>query len=242
MEADTAAFYGQLRKAREFTRQAVASAEQAEEKETAATYEAQAALREALFGNSAQGEQGATAALRLSDGRDVQFLAALALAVAGDSTKAQTLATDLAKRFPEDTFAQFMYLPAIRGQLALVHREAPKAIEQLQAVAKYELGQGNGAAVLPSLYGVYVKGEAFRASGKGGEAAREFQKIIENRGVVLYEPIAALAHLGVGRAYALQGDTVKARVAYQNFLALWKDADADIPILRAAKAEYAKLQ
>jgi serine/threonine protein kinase len=241
-EADTAAYAGQLSKAREFSRQAVASAERAEEKETAASYEAQAGLREALFGNSAQGQERASAALRLSDGRDAQFLAALALATAGDATRAQALTDDFSKRFSEDTIVQFIYLPTIRAQLALIHRDASKAIELLQPAAHYELGQTGNGGVTPGLYPVWVRGEAFRVSGQGSEAAREFQKILDHRGVVMFEPIGALAHLGMARAYALQGDTAKAHVAYQDFFALWKDADPDIPILKEAKAEYAKLQ
>jgi serine/threonine protein kinase len=239
-EADTAAYGGQLRKAREFSRQAAASAERADEKETAAAYAAESGLREALFGNSASAQERATAALRLSNGRDVQLLAALAFAVAGDATRAQALAEDFKKRFPEDTVVQFVYLPTMHGQLALIHREPAKAIEILQSSSRYELGM-EGSSVAISLYPVWVRGEAYRASGQGSEAIREYQKILDHRGVVINEPIGALAHLGISRAYALQGDTAKARVAYQDFLALWKDADPDIPILIAAKAEYARL-
>ena len=139
-EADTAAYSGRLEKAREFSRRAVASAERAEEKETAASYEAEAALREALFGNSAEARQRAAAALALSTGRDVQYGAALALALAGDAARAQALADDLAKRFPEDTVVQFNYLPTLHAQLALSRNDASKAIELLQAAAPYELG------------------------------------------------------------------------------------------------------
>jgi DNA-binding winged helix-turn-helix (wHTH) protein len=240
--ADTAAFSGQLRKARELSRQAAQSAELAEEKETAATYEAQAGLREALFGNSTPGRERASAALHLSTGQDVQFLAALALATAGDATRAQALADDFSKRFPENTIVRFIYLPSIRAQVALVHRDASKAIDLLQSAAHYELGQVGSGIVELALYPVYVRGEAYLVSGQGGEAVREFQKILDHRGVVLYEPIGALAHLQLGRAHALQGDATKARTAYQDFFALWKDADSDIPILREAKAEYAKLK
>jgi eukaryotic-like serine/threonine-protein kinase len=239
-EADTAAYAGQLRKAREFSRQAVASAEHADEKETAATYEAQAGLREALFGNSAFAQERASAALRLSNGRDVQFLAALAFAAAGEANRAQALADDFKKRFPDDTIIQFIYLPTIHAQLGLFHREPSKAIETLQAAARYELGAG-GSSVTIALYPVWVRGEAYRVSGQGREAALEFQKILDHRGVVTNELVGALAHLGVARAYALQGVTAKARIAYQDFLALWKDADPDIPIFIAAKSEYAKL-
>jgi tetratricopeptide (TPR) repeat protein len=248
-EADTTAYAGRLGKAREFSRRAVASAERAEEKETAAGYEADAALREALFGNAADARRRAAAALALSTGRDVQYGAALALALAGDVARVQALADDLAKRFPEDTIVQFNYLPALRAQLTLNRNDpakssgagASKSIEALQAAAPYELGTA-ASVLLAALYPVYVRGEAYLAGHQGSEAAAEFQKILDHRGVVFEEPIGALAHLGLAHAYALQGDTAKARAAYQDFFTLWKDADPDIPILRAAKFEYAKLQ
>jgi eukaryotic-like serine/threonine-protein kinase len=235
-EADTTAFYGQLRNARGFSDRAVASAERAGEKEAAAGYGAGTALREALFGDAAKARQSATAALGLSTGRDVQYRGALALAFAGDAARAQALADDLAKRFPEDTVVQFNYLPTIHAQLALDRNQASKAIETLRAATPYELGQGGG------LYPVYVRAEAYLAAHRGSEAATEFQKILDQRGVVLNGPIGALAHLGLARAHSMQGDIAKARAAYKDFFALWKDADPDIPILVAAKAEYAKLQ
>jgi eukaryotic-like serine/threonine-protein kinase len=237
-EADTAAYSGRLGKAREVSRRAVASAERAQEKEVAGSYEAEAALREALFGNAAQARERVAAALRLSNGRDGQFGAALALAVAGDTARAQPLADDLARRFPEDTVMHFNYLPTIRAQLALSRDDSSKAIEALQAAVPYELGSvGNSA-----LYPVYVRGEAYLAGHQGTEAAAEFQKILDQRGVVLNEPIGALAHRGLARAYAMRGDTGKARAAYQDFFTLWKDADPDIPIIIAAKSEYAQLK
>ncbi len=237
-EADTAAYSGRLGKAREFSRRAVASAERAEEKETAAGYEASAALREALFGDAAEARQRVAAALGLSTGGDVQCGAALALALAGDGARAQALADDLAKRFPENTLVQFNYLPTIHAQLALIRNDSSRAIESLQTATPYELGNvGYGA-----FYPVFVRGEAYLVGHQGSEAAAEFQKILDHRGVVFNEPIGALAHLGLARAYALQGETAKARAAYNDFLTLWKDADPDIPILRAAKSEYAKLQ
>jgi tetratricopeptide (TPR) repeat protein len=234
--ADSAAYSGRLGKAREFSRRAVASAEQAEEKETAVGYEADTALWEALFGNSAEARQRAAAALVLSTGRDMQYGAALTLVFAGDMARAQILADDLSKRFPEDTVVRFNYLPTLRAQLAL-SRNASKAVETLRAAAPHELGSTS-----LSLGPIYLRGEAFLAAHRGSEAAVEFQKILDHRGVVLNEPIGALAHLQLGRAYALQGDIAKARTAYQDFLGLWKDADRDIPILKQAKAEYAKLQ
>jgi tetratricopeptide (TPR) repeat protein/tRNA A-37 threonylcarbamoyl transferase component Bud32 len=245
-ESSTAAYSGRLRKAREFSRSAVASAERAQETEVAATYHARAALREALFGNPAEARQRAATALNLSRGRDAQFLAALALAFAGDAARAQALANDFAKRFPEDTWVQYSYLPAIRAQLALIHNGSSKAIETLRAAVPYDLAYGG------QLYPVYVRGQAYLAARQGQEAAAEFQTILEHSGVVLSEPIGALARLGLGRAYALQAQSArgaeaeaaraKSRTAYQDFFALWKDADPDIPVLLAARNEYANLK
>jgi serine/threonine protein kinase/predicted Zn-dependent protease len=243
-EADTAAFSGRLGKARDFSRLAAESAGHVQQKETSATYEADEALREALFGNISEARRQATAALALSTGRDVQYGAALALAFAGDTSRAQALADDLNKRFPEDTIVQFNYLPTIRAQLALDRNDSPKAIEILQPAAPYELGSLTRASVFNfmSLYPVYVRGEACLAAHRAGEAVNEFQKILDHRTVVLMEPIGALAHLGLARAYALQGDAAKAKTAYEDFFTLWKDADPGIPILIAAKSEYAKLK
>jgi serine/threonine protein kinase len=241
LEADTAAYSGQLNKAREFSSQAMASAMRAEEKETAAGYGADAALREALFGNTAEARQRAATALSLSTGRDVQYGAALALAMVGDSARSQTLADDLSKRFPEDTVVQFNYLPTIHAQLALSQNHSPKAIETLQAATPYELGAPGNGAFTAALYPVYVRGQAYLAGRRGGEAANEFRKILDQRGVVQNEPIGALAHLGLARSYALQGDIAKTSAAYQDFLTLWKDADPGIPILREARTEFAKL-
>ena len=237
-EADTAAYSGRLEKARDFSRQAVASAKRAEEKEAAAGYEADAALREALFDNEREARQMADAALRISTGKDVQYGTGLTLASGGDATRAQTLADNLNNRFPEDTIVQFNYVPTLHAQLALSRADASNTIVFLEAAAPYELGDVGGGALYPA----YVRGEAYLALHQGREAAVEFQKILDHRGIVLNEPIGALAHLQIGRAYAMQGDTAKARAAYRDFLTLWKDADPDIPILKEAKAEYAKLQ
>jgi eukaryotic-like serine/threonine-protein kinase len=241
LEADTAAYSGRLEKAREYSRQAVASTVRAEQKELAADAEAEAALREALFGYASEARVRGSEALRLSKGRDVQNGAALALAFAGDAARALTLAEDLTTRFPNDRVVQDIYLPTIHAQLALGRKNFSKAVEVLQVVARYELGS---PSLIPSttLYPPYVRGEAYLAAHEGTKAAGEFQKILDHPGLVLNEPIGALAHLQIGRAYAMQGDTAKARAAYQDFLTLWKDADPDIPILIAAKAEYAKLK
>ena len=237
LESDTAAYAGQFSKARELTRRASESAQHAVQRETAAGYEAEAAWREALVGNMSLAKQQAQAALALSTGRNVEAISAISLGLAGDAAQAARLAADLAKRFPEDTIVQSNYLPTARAIAALQGGSGSKAIEALAPVAPYELGN-----VGQPLYPVYLRGQAYLAAHQGSAAAAEFQKILDHSGVVVNEPIGALAHLGLGRAYALQGDGAKALAAYQDFLALWKDADPDIPILKEAKAEYAKLQ
>ena len=214
------------------------SAQRADEKETAAGYEGEAAAREALVSNMGLAKQQAQAALALSNGRDVEGVSAIALGLAGDSAQATRLAADLAKRFPEDTIVQFDYLPMIHAAAALQSGSATKAIEALVPAAPYELGSISWV----TLYPVYLRGEAYLAAHQGSAAAAEFQKILDHPGVVQNEPIGALAHLGLARTHALSGDTAKAKSAYQDFFALWKDADSDIPILKEAKEEYAKLQ
>jgi eukaryotic-like serine/threonine-protein kinase len=235
-EADTAAYTGNLDRAREFSRRASISAQLAEEKETAAGYEVSAALREALLGNTREVRRLSEAALALSTDRDTQYGVALALVFAGDDSRGKALANRLAEQFPEDTAVQFCYLPTIHGLLALRRGDSSKAVEALRPATPYELG------IAARLYPAYVRGRVYLAANEGREAAAEFQKIIDHRGIVVNEPIGALAHLGLARAYAMQGDTAKAKVAYQDFLTLWKDADPDIPILVAAKSEYAKLK
>ena len=242
LEADTAAYFGRLGDAREFSRRAMNSAERAREKEAAATYSAMSSLREALFGNADEARQQATSAIGNSAGRDVQYLAALAMAYGGDEGKAQALTDNLAKKFPEDTIVQFNYLPTLRAKLAISRGNASEAIESLSAASPNELGISTNTFVGTGLYPVFLRGEAYLARRQGGEAAAEFQKILGHSGIVLNEPIGALAHLQLGRAYAVSGDIAKARAAFQDFLTLWKDADADIPILKQAKAEYAKLK
>ena len=241
LEADTQACAGHLNKAREISLRAIESAKRAGEKEAAAGYESDMAFREAVFGNVKEAEQHAMAALALSSGRDVQYGAALALAAAGNS-KAESMADQLQKQFPKDTIVQFIYLPTIQAELALKRNDPAKAIDALQAAAPYELGSpGNTAAFTPSLYPIYVRGQAFLAAHRGSEAATEFEKILNWRGVVQNQPIAPLAHLGLARAYALQGDTAKTRAVYEQFLKLWKDADNGIPVLEQARSEFAKL-
>jgi tetratricopeptide (TPR) repeat protein len=236
LEADTAAYSGKLGRARDLSRQAVVSAKRAKEPEVAAERETDAALREALFGNPAETRERAADALSLSNSSSVQYRAALALPFAGDVVRASILADDLVNRFPDHTIVQSYAVPTIRAQLALSHDDPSGAIEILQAAVPYEMSD-QGA-----LYPVYVRGQAYLAAHKGKEAAAEFQKIRDHPGIVVNSPIGALAHLGLGRAYALSGDKTKAKSAYQDFLAIWKDADPDIPMLKQAKAEYAKLQ
>jgi eukaryotic-like serine/threonine-protein kinase len=240
-ESDTAAYSGLLGKARELSRRAVASAERAKQNETAAGYEAGAALREALYGNGSEARQRAAAVLVLSTGRNVQYGAALALAFAGDTVGAQVLADDLAKRFPEDTSVQFNYLPTLRAQLALNHNNSSKAIEALRIAFPYELGTAGNSVFSNDLYPVYVRGQAYLAAHQGNEAAGEFQKILDHRGVVQNAPIGALAHLEIARAFAQAGNTEKSLAQDREFLALWKNADADLRPLKEANAEYKKL-
>ncbi len=240
-ESDTAAYAGRFAKARELTRRAADSAQRADEKETAAGYEAESAVREALVGNMGQARQQAQAALALSTGRDVEAISAIALSLAGDAVQARKLADDLARRFPEDTVAQFQHLPMIRAAGFLQSGNAAKAIDALAPATPYELG-APPTTLNFALYPVYLRGEAYVAAHQGSAAAAEFQKILDHPGVVVNEPIGALAHLDMARAYALSGDSAKAKTAFQDFFALWKDADPDLPILNEAKAEYAKLQ
>ena len=236
IESDTARYSGEFAKAREITHRAVDSAERADEKETAALYLAEAALHEAWAGNMASAKQQAQAALTLATARDVEGFSATALGLAGDSGQAARLATDLGKRFPVDTIARFEYLPMIHAVIALRGGDAGRAVEALAAAAPYGLGWTT------RLYSVYLRGDAYLAAKQGAAAEVEFRKILDHPGVVGNKPIGALAHLGLGRAYALAGDSAKAKTAYQDFFALWKNADPDIPILTQAKAEYAKLK
>ncbi len=253
LASDTEAYGGHLGKARELTKRAVDSAIQADSKENGAIWQAIAAQREAVFGNPAEARQGAAEALKLAPAsQGVQSEAALAFAMAGDTVRAQSLAQDLAKRFPLDTQMQSLWLPAIQAQLALDRKNPPLALNTLQAASLIELGQIGFVINLSCLYPTYIRGEAYLAAGQGPAAAAEFQKVLDHRGIVWNCWTGALAHLGLARATALEAktsqgadaaaDRVRALAAYKDFLTLWKDADPDIPILRQARAEYAKLQ
>ena len=234
---------GRMGQARTMWERAITSAQQAGKRETAAIYEAAAVVCEAHFGNGAAAKERARAALELAKGRDVEYAAAFALALSGDPSESQRLAADLEKRFPEDTTVQFEYLPTLHALSALAHRTPLDAVERLQRAVPYDFAMPGTAffGTFGGLYPAYVRGEAYLAGGRGQEAAAEFQKVLNHRGVVLADPIGALAHLHLGRAYALSGDNAQAKSAYEGFLTLWKDADADIPVLKQARAEYAKL-
>jgi eukaryotic-like serine/threonine-protein kinase len=240
-QSDTEALGGRLGRAREFSRRAVDSAVHANAKETAAFWQVNAALREAEFGNASSARQNALGALALAPGRDVSSVAALALARAADTARAQKLAESLNRDFPQNTIVQGYWLPSIHAAIEINRNNAARAIEILQTATHYELGQPPPFQ-LGMLYPIYIRGQGYLLAQQGREAAAEFQKIIDHRGIVLNFPLGALAHIGLGRAYALQGNASGARTEYQNFFTLWKDADPDIPVLRQAKAEYAKLQ
>jgi eukaryotic-like serine/threonine-protein kinase len=249
-QSDTEAFSGRLGKARDFSRRAVESAQRADEKESAALWQMDGALREAEFGNAARARNETASALALASTRDMRILAALALARAGDSARAQTMADELEKQNPVNTVIVGYWLPTIRAAIEMNRNNPAKAIELLHTATSYELG-----SPVPwggCLYPAYLRGQAYLSLHQSSEAAAEFQKILDHRGIVGNCPLGALAHLGVARADALQAKTsqgadadaarVRALAAYKDFLTLWKDADPDIPTLVAAKAEYAKLQ
>jgi tetratricopeptide (TPR) repeat protein len=242
-EASALAYSGRLQLARSMTDRAVAQARHAAQQERAGLWEAGAAVREALFGNVLEARARATAALQLSKDRETEYGAAFALAVAGDPSAARELADDLERRFPEDTTIQFSYLPVLRARLALDEGDPSKSLEILQQAVPYESGVPKSSihALFGALYPIYVRGETYLAQGRGADAVTEFQKILGHRGIVVSDPIGVLVHLQLGRAYVLLRDKPRAKSAYQNFLTLWKEANADIPILRSAKAEY-KLQ
>jgi tetratricopeptide (TPR) repeat protein len=238
-EAVALAYSGHQQRARVMSRRAVDQARQEALPERGGAWEAAASIREALFGNAAEATTRALAAFALSKDREVEYCAAYAMALSGETSQAQGMADDLARRFPENTVARFSYLPVLRAQLALNRGDATKAIEELQVAAPYEVGAARDFC--GALHPVYVRGEAYLAMAKGQLAAAEFQKILDHRGVVGSEPVGALAQLGLGRAWALAGEKGKARSAYEDFFKLWKSADSEIPILKRARAEYMNL-
>ena len=258
LDADTAAYTGRLKQARGLTQRAVDSSVHSDNKESAALWLENAALREAAFGNPTQARRVMADGLKLAPASPgVRAQAALASAIAGDSAKAELLARDLARDFPLDTQMQLLWLPSIRAQLAFDRKDSAAAIGLLQSTlqsggGQLELGQISFTLNISCLHPVYVRGEAYLANGQASAAAAEFKKILDHDGIVWNCWTGALAHLGVARANALQSKTsqgadadsarVRALAAYKDFLTLWKDADPDIPILKQAKEEYAKLQ
>jgi DNA-binding winged helix-turn-helix (wHTH) protein/tetratricopeptide (TPR) repeat protein len=245
-EGFVSAYSGHLQEARKMSRRAADLARKAERRDTEALYEADAAMREALFGNVPTARQRAVDALALSNSRDAEYEAAFALALSGDASRSQGLTEDLSRRFPDDTIVRFTYVPTIRALVALNRGQPSRTVELLQAAIPYEGGvaiEGGSEFLLGagSFYSAYVRGLAYLAAHRGTDAAAEFQKILDHRGIVTCDPVGALAHLQLGRAYALSGDKAKAKSAYQDFLTLWKDADPDIPVLIQAKAESARL-
>jgi hypothetical protein len=241
-QSDTEAFYGRLERARVFSRQAVSSALRADQKETAAIWQLNSALREAEFGNLEQARQEVKAGLAIASARDAQTIAALTLACAGDSARARELADDLQKQFPLNTMLNHYWLPVVRAYSEIRSGRPTQALKFLEDSLPYDLAfpqpQFSEGGLL---YPPYVHGQAHLALRQGKEAATEFQKFIDHRTIVANSPLASLARLGLARAYALSGEAAKARAAYQDFFAVWKDADPDIPVLLAAKSEYAKL-
>jgi serine/threonine protein kinase/tetratricopeptide (TPR) repeat protein len=240
-QSDTEAYYGRLTRARDLSRRAVDSALRDDSKETAALWQVNAALREAELGNTAAAKQGAAAALALAPGRDVKLLAGLTLARIGETAGAKAMVEDLEKNYGSNTMLKVYWLPAIKAAIELNAKNSAQAVIFLEAAAPYELGEPSQFQ-LGTMYPVYLRGQAQLMAHNGAAAATEFQKFLDHRGITLNFPLGALAHLGIARADVLSGDTAKAKTAYNDFFALWKDADTDIPILIAAKAEHAKLQ
>jgi tetratricopeptide (TPR) repeat protein len=239
MESTTEGHVGHLRRARELKRLAIASAEHAGMIGIAESWRMDGALREAVFGNLPEARKSALSTLsRGTLGMEAAATGALAFAMASDIAHAQSLTDGLKKKFPQDTLVQSVILPTVQAQIEIVRKNPGRSIEILHAASPYELG----GALNHCIYPAYVRGDAYLAAKQGTAAASEFQRILDHRGVVAECETGALAHLGLARSYAMQGDTTKARAAYNDFLTLWQDADPDIPILQQAKAEYAKLQ
>ena len=238
------AYHGQLQQAEEKSKLAKELTRQSGQREKEAIFSAAVALRESFFENAAAARQNAFAALQLSKARDVEYGASLALALAGDSKSAQTVLLDVERRFPDDTVVRFNYLPTVRASLALNRGEPEQAINILQAASSCEFGTPPSSFLgsFGALYPIYVRGEAYLAAKRGDEAAKEFQKILDHRVIVVSDPIGALAHLQLGRAFALNKENGKAKTAFADFFLLWKEANANIPLLNEAKREYARMQ
>ena len=244
LEALALARSGRLQDARQLSAVPVEIAQRSGRRERAGLFEAATAVWEAFYGNAAAARHSATKALDLGRGRDVDYAAAFALALAGDLPQSRALAEDLARQFPEDTSVQFMYLPTLRALFALNTHDAAAAIQALQTASRYDLALGGVGFIgrFGGLYPVYVRGLAYLAARQPAEAAAEFQRILDHRSIVLVDPMDAMARLQLARALVLSGETAKAKSAYNDLFALWKDADPKIPIVNEARAEYAKLQ
>ncbi|MCU1219361.1 MAG: serine/threonine protein kinase with repeat [Candidatus Angelobacter sp.] len=238
-QSDTEAWYGRAKRARELSGKAREIAEHSGNKDAASGMQTEVALWEAVMGEQEVARRDALAALRSTQNNDAKAVAALALAWAGDTLTAERLTTELNQALPQATVIQKNWLPTIRAAIALRRKQPDKAIEILQDITRYERGLPTRLPI--TLCPAYVRGEAYLAKGNGSAAAAEFQKFIDHRGLVANFPLGAVARLALARAYALQKDSTKARTAYMDFLTLWKDADADIPILQQAKAEYARI-
>jgi tetratricopeptide (TPR) repeat protein len=237
--ADTQAYYGRLEKARDLARRAADSAVRADAKETGAQWLAFQALREAELGNAAAARQGVAHALALAPGRDVKVLSALVLARSGENAQSRTILEALQRSDPTNTYLKVYWFPVIEASIAMAQQAPDQAIVALEPSLPYELG---GPPPGTAMYPAYIRGLAYLAQRNGSAAAAEFQKFLDHPGIVQNFLLGSLAHLQLGRAYAISGDTAKAKTAYKDFLTLWKDADPDIPILKQAKAEYEKLQ
>lgn len=236
-------FAGRLKQARTMSHRAVEVALGAKRQESAAQHEAAAAVREALFGNRAEARTRATAAQHLSRGKDAEYGAALAFGLAGDLERAQALARDLERRYPEDTWVRFSFVPTLQAITAMDRGDAEKAIDALGLAARYELAWQGCCSVgfVGSLYPIYTRGEAYLALHRGPEAVAEFQKILDYRGLVGSNPIGVLAYWRKGKALAMSGKHQEAKSEYERFLSFWREADVDVPILRRVKAEYERL-
>jgi tetratricopeptide (TPR) repeat protein len=245
LEALALARAGRLQDARRMAAVPVELAQRSGRRERAGLFEAARAVWEAFYGNAAAARQSAAKALELGrGGREVNYAAAFALALAGDLPQSRALAEDLAREFPEDTSVQFMYLPTLRALFALHLGDAAAAIQALQTASRYDLALGGVGFIgrFGGLYPIYVRGQAYLAAQQPARAAAEFQRILDHRSITLVDPMDALARLQLGRALVASGDTAKAKTAYQELLELWKDADEQIPMLRHARAEYDRLR
>jgi len=240
-QSDSYAYYGRLRQARDFSRRAVDSAVRSDSKETAALWQVNAALREAEFGNAAEARQGVAAALALSPGRDVKVFAALTLARIGETARAKALVDDLEKNYGSNSVLKLYWLPTVKAAIELSKGDSAQVFRILEAAAPYELGSPPPLQV-GTLYPAYLRGQAYLLAHNGNAAAAEFQKLLDHSGIVVNFVTASVSHLQIARAFAMAGDAAKAKAAYQGFVSSWREADPDIPILKEAKAEFAKLQ